>query len=68
MAMFIVPEGGKTSSTNDEGRTKRSPVKRYIEMSVFVDPSMVKFHGDRLEQYVHTVVNVVSLNTSFPDV
>ena len=40
---------------------KRSTTKRYVEMSVFVDPSMVAFHGDKIQAYVQTVVNVVSL-------
>ena len=59
---IVVPEGGQTPPA--DRRKKRSTARRYIEMSVFVDPSMVKFHGDRLEQYVHTVVNVVSSSFS----
>ena len=61
----------KLAGDSDEGlpnrrfRTRRSTSRKYIETSVVVEPDVYKFHGKETEQFVKTVMNVVSVYTVY---
>ncbi|XP_048245080.1 A disintegrin and metalloproteinase with thrombospondin motifs 10-like isoform X2 [Haliotis rufescens] len=54
------------SSVSDDvegggGRSRRSTETKYLELMVVNDPEMFKFHGDDLQTYVMTAINIAAL-------
>ncbi|XP_046547664.1 A disintegrin and metalloproteinase with thrombospondin motifs 12-like [Haliotis rubra] len=43
------------------GRSRRSTETKYLELMVVTDPEMFKFHGNDLQEYVLTALNIAAL-------
>lgn len=58
--MFLLTGSSVSDDVEVEGgRSRRSTETKYLELMVVNDPEMFKFHGDDLQTYVMTAMNIV---------